>query len=99
MEFCVFLDTGLAKYNAPVGIKTNAQPVYDHLEGISPDPLRGDVIGGQGMPIGDKKEAPVLILKAYPVFQGPVQMTKMKTTRVPLTIVSTSFSTTTCPPR
>lgn len=59
-------------------INADRQPVYYHL----PDAVRNDirvfVVRRQRMPVRDKKEAFVLMLEFYPVFQHAMIMTEME---------------------
>ena len=78
VQLSVLLDIGLAEDHRAHGVKTDAEPVDDHLLGTLTDYVSSDVAGGEGMPVGDEEKATVAILQAHPVGQGTVQVTQVK---------------------
>ena len=60
------------------GINASGQPVNHHVPGVLLDLRRAIVMGGQRVPVGDKKETLMLVLQAHPVFEHAVIVTKVQ---------------------
>ena len=55
---------------AALGIETRGKVIDHDLKRVLLDAAGVGVIRGQGVPVGDEKEAVVLVLQAHPVAQG-----------------------------
>ena len=68
MELRVFREAGLNKEDRFLGVDSGTQPVEDDLPGVFLEAAGIGIIGGQGVPVGDKEVALVLVLQLPPVF-------------------------------
>ena len=59
-------------------VDAGGQPVDHHFTRVLPDHMDFVVMGGQCMPVGDKKQAGVFGLQARPVLEHAVIMAKMQ---------------------
>ena len=78
MQFCVFRHLGLNEQRGLRRIDAGSQPVDSHVPGVVLDGRRIVVMRRQRMPVGDEKQALVLVLELDPVFQHAVIMAKVQ---------------------
>ena len=74
----MLLDVGLPEDRAFRRIEPDAQPLRHHGPGAFLDAVRGLIVRGQRMPVGDKEETAIVLLQSGPVAQCPVEMSQMK---------------------
>ena len=81
MQFGVLQHLRLLEDDRFFRIETGGQPIDNHVTTGLGDALWRIVIGGQGMPVGDKKQTFVIVLQTDPVFEHAVKVTQMQATR------------------
>ena len=60
------------------GINAGGQPINHHVPGVLLDLCGAIVMGGERVPISDKKETLILVLQAHPVLEHAVVVTKVQ---------------------
>ena len=70
VEFGVLRDVRLDEDGRLLRIESGGEPVEDHLEDVCLDARGVSVVGGEGVPVGDKEKTVVVVLEPGPVLQG-----------------------------
>src|ERR1700691_5767325 len=69
---------GLHKEHTAFRVQPRRQPIERHVHRIFPNVRGVGVVSRQGVPVGDKKVAVVLMLQAHPVVEGSHVVAEMQ---------------------
>jgi hypothetical protein len=78
MQFGMLRHLGLDEQRRLIRVDPGRQPVDHHVPSTTVRYLRAVVLRGQGVPVGNEKQAGIFMLKLDPVLQHAMVMTKMK---------------------
>jgi len=81
VQFGMLHNPRLNKESGLAGVDSSSEPVDDQLPGVVGDRLGLVILGGEGVPVGNKEEARVFVLEFDPVFEDTMIVAKVQSAR------------------
>src|SRR4051812_43633565 len=68
----------LNEHGAAIGIESGGKPIHEHFNRVLLNLRSVSIVGGERMPIRNKKEAIELVLHADPIFERADEISKVQ---------------------
>ena len=78
MQHGMFRHVGLNEDRGPFGVDSRREPVDQQFPDVGRDLAGVFVIGGQRVPIRHKEETRMVVLKGFPIREGPQIITQVQ---------------------